>query len=564
MKRFLSLAVAALLAAVMVTGCAKTNTSSTGGSTASGDGASTSAEPVTVTILTVEGGTAKYASKDSANLKAIQKILLEKFNVNWEPEFAVSKDYETTVTTRMASSDLPDIVNIQFASDKLLQLYANGTIIKLNELVEKNAPDITKLYELRPLVKVGNSDSEGNILRIPSQYVENPQHRITVMNMRNDWLKAIGKTYEDIKTPDDYYNALKEFQAKDVNGNGQKDEVANCWGVTGLAQGFGSAFGAINLQAAQYSWYTDDNDKVYNTMLTDGAKAFVTWANKLYTEGLLNQNFLNQTSDEWNALMTNNSVAGTVDAWWGSVLYNSDLVSKGYTEAEFVPFGRPLAVEGSEPTCYVKDLIGYDGYMITKSCKNPDAAMQCINWGYTTEGSQMNYFGEVAPGGDYYQTVKEVPDGITLPDYYMEYTEKGTQAMKDEPELWQKMGWNQTWMTKCLLGNADCVAYEFEGSFPTANLAHDRQFNLDGLKAATETYGVAAVNFATPTTEESAEYSNYGDMWTYMDEMLGKFVTGAESIDNWDSFVAQCKTMGIDKVTELKQADYEAYKKQIQ
>ena len=175
----------------------------------------------------------------------------------------------------------------------------------------------------------------------------------------------------------------------------------------------------------------------------------------------------------------------------------------------------------------------------------------------------MNYFGEVAPGGNYYEIPKTVPDGVVLPDYFMEYTEKGTQAMKDEPELWFKMGWNTEFSTKCMIGNADAVAYEFLTSFPNANLAHELKFNLSGLKDATETYAVEAVNFATPTAEAREKYTNYSDLWIYMDEMFGKFISGAESLGGWESFVSQCKSMGIDEVTQLKQNDYENYLEQV-
>ena len=48
-------------------------------------------------------------------------------------------------------------------------------------------------------------------------------------------------------------------------------------------------------------------------------------------------------------------------------------------------------------------------------------------------------------------------------------------------------------------------------------------------------------------------------METYRDEMMLKFITGIESLDNFDSYVETLNSMGLTQLTEVYQAAYSRY-----
>ncbi|NMB95979.1 MAG: hypothetical protein GYA02_05130 [Clostridiaceae bacterium] len=73
--------------------------------------------------------------------------------------------------------------------------------------------------------------------------------------------------------------------------------------------------------------------------------------------------------------------------------------------------------------------------------------------------------------------------------------------------------------------------------------------------------GIPAINFVSPTDEQAQKWEDFSDLWVYMDEQISKFITGVESISNWDNFAAQCEKMGIKEATEIRQEQYDAYKK---
>jgi putative aldouronate transport system substrate-binding protein len=62
------------------------------------------------------------------------------------------------------------------------------------------------------------------------------------------------------------------------------------------------------------------------------------------------------------------------------------------------------------------------------------------------------------------------------------------------------------------------------------------------------------------TSEEGSEFSTlYGDITTYIDEMVTKFITGEVAITEFDSFVDKVKSMKIDRCIEIQQAALDRY-----
>ena len=64
----------------------------------------------------------------------------------------------------------------------------------------------------------------------------------------------------------------------------------------------------------------------------------------------------------------------------------------------------------------------------------------------------------------------------------------------------------------------------------------------------------------TLTTEEGNEYANiYGDIDTLVRESIPSFITGAKPLSDWDAFVSQIRSMGIDRCIALQQAALDRY-----
>ena len=62
-------------------------------------------------------------------------------------------------------------------------------------------------------------------------------------------------------------------------------------------------------------------------------------------------------------------------------------------------------------------------------------------------------------------------------------------------------------------------------------------------------------------TEQEREVINYKftEITTFKDEMMDKFILGAEPIENFDKFVENINKMGLDEITKLQQGAYDRY-----
>ena len=64
----------------------------------------------------------------------------------------------------------------------------------------------------------------------------------------------------------------------------------------------------------------------------------------------------------------------------------------------------------------------------------------------------------------------------------------------------------------------------------------------------------------TQTTEESDLITNkYIDIETFAQENIMRFILGTQSMEDWDGFVAQMRSLGMDEVLAAKQAAYDRY-----
>jgi putative aldouronate transport system substrate-binding protein len=65
---------------------------------------------------------------------------------------------------------------------------------------------------------------------------------------------------------------------------------------------------------------------------------------------------------------------------------------------------------------------------------------------------------------------------------------------------------------------------------------------------------------AALTADEADEHSRiYSDINTYMQQYLAEFITGSRPMEEWDSFVEELISMGIEDCIELKQDAYDRY-----
>jgi len=111
--------------------------------------------------------------------------------------------------------------------------------------------------------------------------------------------------------------------------------------------------------------------------------------------------------------------------------------------------------------------------------------------------------------------------------------------------------------TKLLVEYSDCqyCLYQAVHDYldPKQKAIHDENYEL--LK---KTPKLLPLMFMS--SEETEKITSLlADIDTYVNEMSIKFITGAEPIDSFDSYVEKIKSMGIDEVLQIRQQVYDRH-----
>jgi putative aldouronate transport system substrate-binding protein len=172
-------------------------------------------------------------------------------------------------------------------------------------------------------------------------------------------------------------------------------------------------------------------------------------------------------------------------------------------------------------------------------------------------------------------TVKAVDDGVDeivvkFIDYW--YSQDGGDLCTRGPEglsyKWNAEG-TYDWIYPDLVNNPDS---DFWTLYPRFKLHNDPHLR-DSTAYENEPEVEECINYwatqdaswvmpegITPTPDEAKELADLeADINTYREEMTLKFITGQTPLSDFDSFVNQLKTLGIDRAVEIKQACLDRY-----
>ncbi len=460
-----------------------------------------------------------YTPKSYAlNLPVFEE--LEKLtNVKIEWDCTQPSSFGEVMNTRLAAGvDLPDIITGFIDWDKFI---AAEMFVPIDGLIEERGYYIQQLFEEMPSVKGVLTRTDGHIYNLGS-IAQND----FVMSwiIREDWLEQCGLDLPT--TTEEFYEALKAFQEQNVNGTGDAVfAMGNHWELDRISEAWG-----LHLQWSG-GFYPDEDGNIIFEQSTQSYKEYLAYLNRLYSEGLLDPNIANTSTDHFNALVTDNKVGASM-AWIGNIVTLSKLAQSKDEDAYYacpVPVAGPYGATGFETRGPIGARTG-----ITKSAEDPALCLQWLDYLFASPTGRMlaNY-------------------GIEGVTYDMV---DGEPVMRVDDVLAMDGGLQE-------IGAA--------GNYPLWPIYDaNRQLNATDpkLSAANEALGeLLFPNYPggalAMTPEEQKQKDRYWtDIDTYVGEMRMKFILGQESLDKFDEFVDKLYEMGLEQVLEVEQAKYDRYK----
>lgn len=481
-------------------------------------------EPVTLKVMGARGG----AQGPWEEMKLFQ-AWQEKTGVTFDITTAPKDNWEEKKNLAFASGDLPDFFYAGYINEKDEMNYGGqGMLLPLNDLIEEHAPNLRSLFEDSPEVRKAITTLDGNIYSLP--FIDDMNRNLTQKVWINTvWLERVGK--EVPTTVDEFYDVLVAFKNEDPNENGLADEIPLSWTEGGFRQ--------------TLSWWGIPSDgdfrgnrdgEVYYAAMEPEYKEHLAFYNKLYEEGLVDNEAFTQTGQQLKAKgKEEHQILGSFrEAGPFIVVTNEE-------NEDYIALPPLVAADGSQ-TWPTSSGVKRGAFAMTSMNEYPEITIKLIDWVYEREGALTSMRG--IAGEDFiYTNAEETECELVIPEGYASFEE---------------------YRAKKLTPNSGCITPGLGGG--TLPVVHnplndwiDDQVDENLVPYWVEPY--PQVYLEDADQKEVATIN--ADINPYVIEMSARFITGDLSLEkDYDNFIAELEKMGVQRYIDIYQKAYDAWANQ--
>ena len=488
-----------------------------------------SEKPITYTWMVPDN--ANFPLKNDND---IFKFFEEKTNVKMEFQPVPAANYKEKFNIVVNSNSLPDIF---WPEKNNANIYGpKGLFLKLNDLIDKNAPNIKKFMTADTKKYVMAQDA--GIYFIPSFNPDPAESVQYAWHYRRDILNKLN--LKEPTTIDEWYTVLKkvkEAYPDMIPLTTRKDD----WRFDAIAYSFYVRNNII---------YNAKTDKFEYSPITDNMKSAMEYFSKLYKEGLLDKEYFTLTRKELDQRITTGKVFAFAGEWYTVGCEQLKALKKeGKEPLDLVvavppktPFGEPVGMSGSKIDTQWT-------VAFSTKIKNPEIAIKYMDYiGFTAEGVATLEYG-----------VKD--KHWVMESYGPDYTEDYMAKYKAGNANLNSMS----------LGKLDKLAlvqikhfYPTDGqgrryavTDPIQKLEVENKLKLAKFVPKDMDLKVAVDAFMDEETAIRTKelVTTLDNVWN---ESRVKFISGVEPLSNWDKFVSNMKK---NKCEELEKIYNDTYQK---
>lgn len=341
-------------------------------------------DEITVTMMTTEAGTQKFPTDGK-----LYDLIKEKFNIILEVQPIPASDYETKISTVLASGKMPDIIG-GLDSDKMLKYGRTGMFVDLTEY-KKLAPDYFDImYGDDRIDETKKIEMDGKLFGFQKcEYNRIPI--ASIIAIRKDLLEEQG--LKDPTSFEEYYDDLKKIKEihPDMYGFGTRNGTNYMIGSFAYSLGSG---GFPLFQNSRGMYYEPENDAFSYGPTSDKFKKVIEFLNKAYKEGILDPDYATMTKDELFEKLSSGKIMSVYD--------NNSFVGRVYNpalkeidaKAKF-DIIKPMKNDDGEIRSYRYEKDWPNNIsVISSKTEHPERIIELLNWMYTKEGMIATNFGE--------------------------------------------------------------------------------------------------------------------------------------------------------------------------
>ena len=406
----------------------------------------------------------------------------------------------------------------------------------LAPLIDEYMPNLKKHAETYPEAMKVVRQLNGKMYTLPTLYKAATSAQGQLF-FRTDYLEQVG--LEMPKTVDEMYTAL--LKIRDAGLTKGKSPLLTTYQVhigLQLEPYFFNAFG----EATDPRWGADKDGKVVCNAISEQYKRYLTFMNKLYEEKLLdNEIFTMETATASGRIKDGEAAFMT-----GAAMLNEEDFPDGKIHLDCM---APLVSEYTDKQkiqgCSVCSTWGP---LIRKDCEYGRELARFLDIFYSHE--------EIVPGSGVGGPL--ICHGVE--NVHWRYT----SPQKDGYEIIVPDTWKDSvWDYKLKHVNFDSffgsILFLGYSSSPN-NQARERGMVKNNMPYAVDPFPRDFLKF-TPEDNELLS-GPLGNIDKLIDTARAEFISGGRDIEkDWDKYVADVKTLGLEQVLKLYQAAYDAWKK---
>ncbi len=429
----------------------------------------------------------------------------------------------------MASPNLPDMLQLQvesWYSGGLRALYEDGAIIDLMPYLEEYAPQYLEVIMADETAQ-RQIIQDGKVLGFYKITYADPMPYVR-FNVNKDWLDEFGMSEpKTIAEYEAFFQAVLDNKPGVIPFYFQYDSGEQCnllMGAFDVLRGF---------------YLKPDGVTAGHFANEEGYKEFLTLMNSWYNKGYLSKDFMSTTLTEAQTMFDAGQLACIPDS---VDLTFSRVATTGKFPVTNLPYMRKEAdsIVGCSLPNWPVDNDNAWVTVISTSCKDVEAAVQYLNYGYTLEGSLPFSFGVE---GEHWNWGE---DGVP----------KFTDEILNNPKGMTIS--NVSYALKIHFGSRYCYPDSI-GHPGTASNTEALRIRTMWKDDVNEQNYLRFPPISLTTEESSARADALIEVNTYANEMMLKFISGAEPLSNFDNYVKTINKYGLDKALSITQAGLDRY-----
>ena len=471
------------------------------------------------------------------NDQPLVQELESKTNVHVEWDTIVETDYLEKRNLLLASGSLPDFFfSGRFSDSELVRYSKEGTIVPLDDLIEKHMPNLKGILDARPDIKAQITAPDGRIYSLPQgEEFGSGQQEIGAnpdfLYINKAWLDKLGLPVP--KTIDEYTATLSAFKTQDPNGNGQADEIPLTYIDNFWTGDIGVLFGAFGVPDKTYRpnnpTYIDHlnvvDGKVQFAPQQEGYKQAAAYIHQWFAEGLVDLDAFTHDYETYFARgKTEVETIGSL-IWWDK----NDVVGPERGEHwVLVPPFEGMVVKWNNGGGF-----GRDGVVLTKDNEHPEVTAAWLDSFYEPKTAAQARFGPIGVWYDEDANGKLVPRTVDNPGEFRQKSAVTNGIGLLLNEHLDQVDYIEPRAAQRIKDSVEIYVPQMEDErFPNVFFLDEELKTIDRLKP---------------------------DISAYVNKMRAKWLLEGGVEAEWDEFQETLKKMGIEELLAVHQAGYDRY-----